>query len=125
DVRDHAIRGRGGEGLGKLVRQRAHGRTGEACRGALERPPERLRHPVDRPELDRPLQALAVAPEPDHLHLLELLPRGKADRAADQPDAENGDPHPASRRALTAAANPSKTPTVVSQSMHASVIDWP
>ena len=53
--------------------------------------------------------------------------RGEADRAADQPDAEDGDLHrspaDASRRARTAAARRSRTRSCSFQSMQASVID--
>ena len=69
----------------------------------------------------------AVAPVADHLGP-EPLPRGEPDRAADQADAEDGDPRcrPAQlRRASMAEAKRSRTVTVSSQSMQASVIDWP
>ena len=62
--------------------------------------------------------------KPDHLGA-EPLPRGEPDRAADQPDAEDGDPHPP-RRALAAEASWLRAPRRLrSQSMQASVIDWP
>ena len=56
----------------------------------------------------------------------EALARGERDRAADQPDADDSDLHlrPLAR-ARTVAARPSSTSTVVSQSRHPSVIDWP
>ena len=76
--------------------------------------------------------------KPDHLGA-EPLPRRQPDRAADQPDAEDGDPRrhgsgPAAaepliaaqaRRAWTAEANRSSAWTVSSQPRQASVIDWP
>ena len=55
---------------------------------------------------------------------LQAPPSRQPDRAADQADAEDGDLH-LPRRALTAAASRSSVETVVSQSMQASVIDWP
>ena len=60
--------------------------------------------------------------------------RGESDRAADQPDAEDRDPHPlrAGRLRLRrrcdrgrTRASPCSTSTVVSQPMQPSVIDWP
>ena len=75
-------------------------------------------------------------------HGAEPLPRRQPDRAADQPDAEDGDPRrvtarasavdrtalmapPQARRAWTAEANRSSAWTVSSQPRQASVIDWP
>ena len=55
---------------------------------------------------------------------VEPLPRGEPDRAADQADADDSEPHPR-RRASTAPASRSRITAVRSQSRQASVIDWP
>ncbi len=69
-------------------------------------------------------QPLGAAAESHHLGAGHVPAGREADRAADQPDAEHGDPHP-ERRSRTAAASPSSTSEVMSQSMHASVMDCP
>ena len=104
--------------------QGAHRRAGKACVRALEGLLERAGGHVDGAELAGPGQPLWAAPEAHHLGAGHVPAGRKADRASDQPDAEDRDPHPL-RRARTAAASPSSTPEVMSQSMHASVIDCP
>ena len=95
---------------------------------ALDRRGNRVVRRVDRAELDGAVEQLAVGIEPRDLGV-EPGASGEPDRSSDQADAEDGDLHglgqAASRRLRTAEASRSRVSTVVSQSMHASVIDWP
>ena len=61
---------------------RALDRVLDGCRGA-----------VDRAALPGQLEPLGVPSEAHHLGVRDVLLRGKADRAADQPDAEDADLH--------------------------------
>ncbi len=92
--------------------------------GALAGLGHRCRRAVERADADRPLHRLGVRVEADDDGAVDARPRRAADRAADQADAEDRDPH-RPRRALTASASPSRTETVSSQAMQASVIDCP
>ncbi len=88
---------------------------------------QRAHRDVDRAHRQRGLKRRGAAIPAHHVRA-EAPPSGKPDRPADEPDAQEGDPrlaHTAARRARTEAARPSSTSIVVSQSMHASVIDWP
>ncbi len=77
------------------------------------------------PALAGGLQALRAAPVAHDL-AATLTAGRQADRAADQPDTQDGDAHAqCERRARTAPASSSSTPSVLPQSMHASVTDWP
>jgi hypothetical protein len=127
DVRDHAVLPRAGERLLHQARERAHRRAGEADRGAVERLGDGPRGAVDRAELERGLQPVRAAPPAHHLGARDARAGRQPDRAADQADPEDRDPHPSerARRACTAAASSSSTSEVVSQSMQASVIDCP
>ncbi len=71
-----------------------------------------------------PLEGRRIGVEAGDL-ALQPPPGGEPDRASDQADAENGDPHSSPRRACTAAPNWRSSVAVVSQSMQASVIDCP
>jgi hypothetical protein len=124
DVGDRAVVAGRRERRGDLGVERAHGGAAEADRRAGERLLDRPGDAVDRAQLAGALQLRGTAAEADDLDIPDALPGRQPDRAADQPDAEDGDPHP-SRRARTAAVSPSSTATVWSQSMQASVIDWP
>ena len=93
DVRDHGVRTGGLKRIRHLAGQSAHRRAGEADAGAVERVVQALRHAVDRAELARTLEPGRVATEADDLGARDLLTRREADRAADQPDAEDGDLH--------------------------------
>ena len=103
----------------------AGGRQRARAPGPAERPPGRSRSrprrrrapprassaatsiaPRSRPR--RPA-ARGLRPKPDHLGVLDVLARRQADRAADQPDAEDGDLQAPLRRSLTAAASWSST----------------
>ncbi len=123
-VGDHAVLGRRLERGAHLAGQGAHRRTGEAGLGAVESLLERPRGHVDGPQLASQGQPIGAASESHHLGAGHVPAGREADRAADQPDAEDGDPHP-ERRARTAPASPSSTSEVMSQSMHASVMDCP
>ncbi len=77
-----------------LFGQRAHGRAGEAEIRAREGLLERPGRVADRSQLEGPPQPGRIAAEAHDLGVLDVLPGGEADRAADQPDAEDCDPHP-------------------------------
>ena len=125
DVGDQAVGARGCQGRAHLVGQRPHRGAAEARLGALECLLQGPRGDVDRAALAGVVEPLTAAAETDDLDVLDVLARRQADRAADQPDTEDGESQPAPRRSLTAAASLSSVRTVVSQDMHASVIDWP
>ena len=114
----------GGERGLHLLRERRHRRSAEDDLSALARLRERIGDAVDRPQLERAIEVRASPPPADDLCPLQPLLRGQPDRASDQADAEDRDLHPP-RRARAAAASRSSTETVWSQSMQASVIDWP
>ena len=123
-VADQAARSGGVQRLAHQPLERAHRRAGEAELGALDRRGDRVRGAVDGAQLDGAAQPVRVAPEADDLGVRDVLMGGEPDRPADQANAEDGDSHPR-RRACTAVASCSSTSEVVSQSMQASVIDWP
>ena len=75
----------------RAARRRARRRS-TSC-GALDGILDRGRGAVDRAALARELEPLGIAAEADHLGVRDVLLRGQADRAADQPDAEDGDLH--------------------------------
>ena len=54
---------------------------------------DRGRGAIDGATLDRGAQPLGVAAESHDLRVLDVLPRRQADRAADQPHAEDGYAH--------------------------------
>ena len=121
----------GDDGLGAAGRERRRGQIAQARhrRGAEDDLGtgaglgHRKRSLADHTFLEGAIEGGAIGIEPHYLGA-EPLPRGQPDRAADQADAEDGDPHPP-RRALAAEASWSKTETVASQSRQGSVIDWP
>jgi hypothetical protein len=75
------------------LRERAHGRAGEAQLSTLDCLLERGRGAVDRAALEREPKPLGIAAEAHHLGVLDVLLRGKADRSADQPHAEDCELH--------------------------------
>ena len=94
-------------------------RLGAAKASASEWPP------VERAQLQRALEVAASRIEPETS--APSPAGGQPDRAADQPDSEDGDFHAALRRRAAADGRGQlvETSAVVSQSMQASVIDWP
>ena len=109
---------RSSERLQSRHRRRAEHRVGL---GARRR--DTLGAAIEGAELDRALERRRIGVEPDHLDA-GTLPSGEPDRAPDQADAKDGELH-AWRRLRTDADRLSSRETVVSQSMQASVIDWP
>ena len=99
-VGDHAVRRRGGERLAHQRRQAADGHGHEHRLGIGDGGRDRAARAVQRAELERALQRLGRIVVSGHLGA-EALARRQGHRAADQPDAENREPH-----RLTAASRP-------------------
>ena len=133
DIGDDAVRSRRRERRAHGVFERADGRCDERNLRVADGARDVGRVAVDHAELER-LRAHARVGVIAAYGGLRPLPSGEADRASDQPDAEQRDPHLCQRAAVRAeaalrsrtdSARPSSTATVVSQSMQPSVIDWP
>ncbi len=128
-VADHAIVGSRRQHLVHHRNERAH-RHGDECRiGAIEGLLGRSACMVEGAALDGVHQDIRGTVRPPHLGA-QPFPGAQPDRATDQTDPHDGDPHPrrryrSARRSLTAPASRSSTSTVVSQSIQPSVIDWP
>jgi hypothetical protein len=100
DVGDGAVLRRRIETLGRQPGQGRDRGGAEDQLGALHRGGHALGRDVDRFELGGALEQLRVWVETRHLGV-QPAARGQADRASDQADAEDGDPH----RASAASAN--------------------
>jgi hypothetical protein len=96
DVGDDAAGRPGGERVADELRERADRGASEAELGAFQGLVQRARRVVDRAQLAGALEPGPIPPEPDDLGAFDMLPRREADRPADQPDAEYGDPQTAS-----------------------------
>ena len=100
-----------------------NGRRAEDDVGPVDRLGDRGGGAVEGAELEAAFGVSGVGIEARDLGV-EPLPRREPDRAADQADADDSEPH-LRRRASTAPASRSRITAVRPQSRQASVIDWP
>ena len=124
DVGDDAVAGGGSERLADGVRQRSDGDRHEHGLGFATASDERRR----RRDRARRAPAPFVTRRPERSKPATVAPsRSRAASAIEPPIRPTPTTAMFTRavRARTEAARPSRTSTVVSQSMHASVIDWP
>ena len=92
DVGDDRVGAGGGDGPTEEPWQSRDRRGAEDRLRPLDGVVDRFGDPVERAQLERLGEGRRVLVEPDDLSAESLL-GGEADRAADQPDAEDGDPH--------------------------------
>jgi hypothetical protein len=96
DVGHGAVGPSGVESRLHEARQGADRSAGEAELAALERIGNGGRDPIDRPQLAPPLEAVGISTEAHDVRVGHILVGGEADRAANQPDAQDGNPQTAS-----------------------------